>query len=79
MQAKSLAELLGYHDPSKGSKHDIFAGRWCWFTYAVFVYWLVTVGVWLVRMNNALALFDPIFIIPLLQVGRWRGSGGGLS
>jgi hypothetical protein len=30
--------------------------------------WLGFVGVWLFRMNEALSLYDPLFIIPLLQV-----------
>jgi len=30
--------------------------------------WLALVGVWLYRMNEALSLYDPLFIIPLLQV-----------
>ena len=32
------------------------------------VAWLGFVGVWLFRMNEALSLYDPLFIIPLLQV-----------
>jgi len=28
---------------------------------------LLTVGVWLFRMNEALAKYNPLFIIPLLQ------------
>ena len=30
--------------------------------------WLATVGVWLHRMNEALSKYNPLFIIPLLQV-----------
>jgi hypothetical protein len=30
--------------------------------------WLFFGGVWLYRMNEALSLYDPLFIIPLLQV-----------
>ena len=38
-----------------------------WFTYAAIAAWLLTVGVWLFRMNEALAKYNPLFIIPLLQ------------
>ena len=47
---------------------NIFWGRDAWFTYATLFGWLAFVGVWLFRMNEALSLYDPLFIIPLLQV-----------
>lgn len=47
---------------------DIFFGRDAWFTWATLLGWLAFVGVWLFRMNEALSLYDPLFIIPLLQV-----------
>ena len=34
-----------------------------------FTRWVFFVAVWLYRMNEALGLYDPIFIIPLLQAG----------
>lgn len=61
VQAKVLAELLAVH--GEGDE-DIFHS---WFTYATIVFWLVTVSVWLKRLNDALGKFNPLFIIPLLQ------------
>jgi hypothetical protein len=39
------------------------------FLYAMLVWWAITGYVWLARMGKALKRFDPMFIIPLLQVG----------
>ncbi len=61
VQAKVLAELLAVHSDGE---EDIFHS---WFTYFTLFFWLVTVGVWLKRLNDALSKFDPLFIIPLLQ------------
>ncbi|KAL3793631.1 hypothetical protein ACHAWO_001680 [Cyclotella atomus] len=61
VQAKVLAELLAVH--SNGSE-NIFAS---WFTYATMLLWIMTVLVWLKRLNDALERFNPLFIIPLLQ------------
>ena len=61
VQAKLLAELLAVHS---SKEENIFQS---WFTYATIVAWIVTVGVWLSRLNNALSKFDPLLIIPLLQ------------
>jgi hypothetical protein len=61
VQAKVLAELLAVH--SNGSE-NIFAS---WFTYATILLWIMTVLVWLKRLNDALERFNPLFIIPLLQ------------
>jgi len=38
------------------------------FTYVVLVFWLSATSFWLTRMNQGLALFDGLFIIPVLQV-----------
>ncbi len=61
VQAKVLAELLAVHSPEE---ENIFQS---WFTYATIILWILTVGVWLSRLNNALSKFDPLLIIPLLQ------------
>jgi uncharacterized membrane protein len=61
VQAKVLAELLAVH--SNGSE-NIFAS---WFTYATMLLWIMTVLLWLKRLNDALERFNPLFIIPLLQ------------
>jgi len=61
VQAKVLAELLAIQ--SCGDD-NIFRS---WFTYFTITYWLMTVGVWLTRLNKALSKFNPMFIIPLLQ------------
>lgn len=62
MQAKCLAELL------QGSLPTVYPVFLHWFTYVALVAWVGLVVVWLYRMNEALGLYDPIFIIPLLQV-----------
>ena len=61
VQAKVLAELLAVQSTGE---EDIFRS---WFTYVTIILWLVTVAVWLKRLNDALSTFDPLFIIPLLQ------------
>jgi len=38
-----------------------------WYTYVTAVSWLALMAFWLRRLNNALSLYDPVFIIPLLQ------------
>jgi len=65
VQAKVLSELVTLQ--LEGSS-NIFWGSDAWFTYVTLVAWLAFVGVWLFRMNEALSLYDPLFIIPLLQV-----------
>lgn len=62
VQAKVLAELLAVHS---NGKENIFKS---WFTYTTIVLWIMTVLVWLKRLNDALEIFNPLFIIPLLQV-----------
>jgi len=59
--AKILADLLDLQ--TKGS--SIFTH---WFTYATLVSWVVLMVYWLMRLNNALRLYNPLLIIPLLQV-----------
>lgn len=61
VQAKVLAELLTVHS---SGEQNIFHS---WFTYATLFVWIITVAVWLSRLNNALSKFDPLIIIPLLQ------------
>ena len=38
-----------------------------WMFWVTIISWLVLMSYWLVRLNNALAIYDPLFIIPLLQ------------
>ena len=61
VQAKVLAELLAVHG---SGEENIFAS---WFTYATLLAWILTASVWLKRLNDALKVFNPLFIIPLLQ------------
>lgn len=61
VQAKVLAELLSVHS---SGEENIFQ---TWFTYVTILAWILTVGVWLSRLNYALTKFDPLLIIPLLQ------------
>jgi len=62
VQAKCLAELLA----AQLSGHEQIFQHW--FTYACLLAWLALTAVWLYRMNEALSKYNPIFIIPLLQV-----------
>lgn len=57
-----MGELLSWHQEDE--QNNAFAH---WFTYFVIIAWLCFVGIWLHRMNEALGLYDPLFIIPLLQ------------
>lgn len=69
VQAKVLAELL--QTPAISFVH--------WFTYVTLVGYVVLVGIWLFRMNDALGKYDAMFIIPLLQASYIFGaivSGG---
>jgi hypothetical protein len=61
VQAKLIAELLVVHT---SGDENIFKS---WFTYITIFAWTLTVVVWLKRLNDALKMFDPLFIIPLLQ------------
>ncbi|KAL7434457.1 hypothetical protein ACHAXH_007237 [Discostella pseudostelligera] len=61
VHAKLLAELLVVHT---SGDENIFRS---WFTYVTILVWILTVIVWLKRLNDALKIFDPLFIIPLLQ------------
>lgn len=62
VQAKCLAELLA---AQLDGREEIFLH---WFTYVCLLSWLLLTSVWLYRMNEALSKYNPIFIIPLLQV-----------
>ena len=59
IQAKVLSLLLQNNDEG-----DMFKS---WFTYVTATIWILTVVVWLRRLNDGLKLFDSLFIIPLLQ------------
>lgn len=61
VQAKILSELLA--EQFRGIE-NIFLS---WFTYITVIIWLVTAAVWLKQLSDALGLFDPMFIIPLLH------------
>ena len=65
--AKLLAELLDMAMNSLGWA-KVFTHP---FTYAALVSWLLLMGVWLYRLNAALSLYNPLFIIPLLQVNSF--------
>jgi len=62
VQAKILSELmellLGLHETYVATDY---------FLYVTLLLFLSTVVVWLYRLNQALSLYDPLFIIPLLQ------------
>jgi len=58
--AKLLAQLVEF----LADDVDIFSH---WFTYVTVVSWILLMLFWLWRLNSALRLFDPLFVIPLLQ------------
>eukprot|EP01034_Spumella_vulgaris_P028242 gene28242-35065_t len=39
-----------------------------WFVYFILAMWVMLVAYWLQRLDNGLALFPPLFIIPVMQV-----------
>ncbi|KAG0591731.1 hypothetical protein KC19_1G197200 [Ceratodon purpureus] len=39
-----------------------------WFTYLVFLLFAGTASFWMVRLNDGLAMFDAILIVPMLQI-----------
>lgn len=39
-----------------------------WFTYLVFVLFVGTASFWMARLNDGLAMFDAILIVPMLQI-----------
>ena len=55
------------------------SGEWWLFFVIMFIGWLVLMLVWMTRLNKALALFDPILYIPLVQSNfiLWSIIGGG--
>jgi len=71
VQAKCLAILILYYvDRSEpGGLPGLGTAFLNYWTYLTLIAWLIFVAVWLYRMNEALGLYDPIFIIPLLQAG----------
>jgi len=58
--AKLLAQLVEF----RANDVEIFSH---WFTYVTLLSWLLLMSYWLYRLNSALGLYDPLFIIPLLQ------------
>ena len=71
VQAKCLAILILYYvDRSEPGGLQGFGNMFLnYWTYITLLAWVFFVAVWLYRMNEALGLYDPIFIIPLLQAG----------
>eukprot|EP00697_Spironema_sp_BW2_P012861 gnl/Spiro4/29527_TR14454_c0_g1_i1.p1 gnl/Spiro4/29527_TR14454_c0_g1~~gnl/Spiro4/29527_TR14454_c0_g1_i1.p1 ORF type:complete len:457 (+),score=104.69 gnl/Spiro4/29527_TR14454_c0_g1_i1:49-1419(+) len=61
LQAKCLSSLLRQTVAGHNQLTSLFAA-------GVTVAWLVCMMFWVYRMNRALALFDGLFIIPVLQV-----------
>lgn len=57
---KICAGLL--QNAAKGE--DVFSSIW---TYIIIVAFFITMAFWLYRMNNALRMYDAMFIIPVLQ------------
>jgi hypothetical protein len=63
LQAKCLSEVVFNKDWYHALEH--------WFTYIVFFAFIFASGFWLSRMSYALNEFDPVFMIPVLQVSLY--------
>ncbi|KAI3878706.1 hypothetical protein MKX03_007168 [Papaver bracteatum] len=59
--AKSLSNLLRLTMSSDYQFHS-------WFTYSMLLLFLSTAGFWMTRLNEGLALFDAILIVPMFQI-----------
>ncbi|KAK9272427.1 hypothetical protein L1049_002800 [Liquidambar formosana] len=59
--AKSLSNLLRLSMSSSYQLHN-------WFTYSMLLLFLSTAGFWMARLNEGLALFDAILIVPMFQI-----------
>ncbi|GMH25645.1 hypothetical protein Nepgr_027488 [Nepenthes gracilis] len=59
--AKSLSNLLRL---AMSSGYQLNT----WFTYCILLLFLSTAGFWMARLNEGLALFDAILIIPIFQI-----------
>lgn len=74
LQAKCLSSLLR-QTLVDGENQFVYA-----FTYSIIIAWALSMIFWMTRMNRALAKFDGLFIIPVLQVNWTFFSiiGGGV-
>uniref|UniRef100_A0A803MMN5 Probable magnesium transporter n=1 Tax=Chenopodium quinoa TaxID=63459 RepID=A0A803MMN5_CHEQI len=59
--AKSLSNLLRLAMSSNYHLHS-------WFTYSMLLLFLSTAGFWMARLNDGLAFFDAIVIVPMFQI-----------
>ncbi|KAL9994234.1 putative magnesium transporter NIPA [Helianthus debilis subsp. tardiflorus] len=59
--AKSLSNLLRL---SMSSSYRLDS----WFTYSILLMFLCTAGFWMTRLNEGLAQFDAILIVPMFQI-----------
>nr|AFK45775.1 unknown [Lotus japonicus] len=59
--AKSLSNLLRLAMSNGYQLHS-------WFTYSMLLLFLSTAGFWMTRLNEGLALFDAILIVPMFQI-----------
>ncbi|OMO98537.1 Magnesium transporter NIPA, partial [Corchorus capsularis] len=59
--AKSLSNLLRLAMSNGYQLHS-------WFTYSMLLLFLSTAGFWMARLNEGLALFDAILIVPMFQI-----------
>lgn len=59
--AKSLSNLLRLAMSSNYHLHT-------WFTYSMLLLFLSTAGFWMARLNEGLAFFDAIVIVPMFQI-----------
>jgi len=59
-----FAKLLAKFVELQADGINIFGS---WYTYVTVISWLILMAFWLFRLNEALSLYNPLFIIPLLQ------------
>jgi len=62
LNSKTLALLISA--TLKGDKNEFGF----WYLYVILGTWLILVGFWLKRLDQALSLFPPVFIIPCMEV-----------
>jgi len=62
LNSKTLALLISA--TLKGEKNEFGF----WYLYVILGTWLILVGFWLKRLDQALSLFPPVFIIPCMEV-----------
>ena len=67
-ESESSTEHHDGHDDEKAQGNNIILIDEVYVSQFILLGWLITISFWLRQMNRALAQFDGVFIIPVLQV-----------